>query len=81
MSNNDKTFDNLKVGDIVWTIQTDYAKVTSIRDTKNYPILVDGWASYTLDGKFSCRDKYNSLYLENPLKNKQNNYDEKPKSI
>lgn len=63
-----KQFENLKVGDIVWTIQTGYAKVTSISDTKNYPILVDGWASYTLDGKWGCRDKYDSLYLENPFK-------------
>lgn len=63
-----KQFEDLKVGDIVWTIQTGYAKVTSISDTKNYPILVDGWASYTLDGKWGCRDKYDSLYLENPFK-------------
>lgn len=76
-----KQFENLKVGDTVWTIQTGYGFVTSIRDTTNYPIMVDGWASYTVDGKFGCRDKYNSLYLENPLKNKQNNYDEKTKSI
>jgi len=60
-------FENLKVGDIVWTIQTGYAKVTSINYTINYPILVDDWASYTLNGKWGCRDKYNSLYFENPL--------------
>ena len=63
-----KQFENLKVGDMVWTIQTGYAKVTSISDTTNYPILVDGWASFTLDGNWGCRDKYNSLYLENPFK-------------
>jgi hypothetical protein len=62
-----KQFENLKVGDLVWTIQTGYAKVTSVSDTKNYPIMVDGWASYTLDGKWGCRDKYDSLYFENPF--------------
>ena len=63
-------FKDLKVGDEVWTIQTGYAKVTSINDTINYPILVEGWASYTLEGKWGCRDKYNSLYFENPLEQK-----------
>ena len=67
-----KQFENLKVGDEVWTIQTGYAKVTSINDTINYPILVDGWASYTVEGKWGCRDQYNSLYFENPFKEKTN---------
>lgn len=58
---------NLKIGDIVWTIQTGYAKVTSTNNTVNYPIVVDEWASYTIDGKFGCRDKYFSLYLTNPF--------------
>ena len=59
--------EHLKVGDIVWTMQTGYALVTSISDTKNYPIMVDGWASYTTDGMWGCRDKYRSLYLNNPF--------------
>jgi hypothetical protein len=59
--------EHLKVGDIVWTMQTGYALVTSISDTKNYPIMVDGWASYTTDGMWGCRDKYKSLYLNNPF--------------
>jgi hypothetical protein len=61
-------FKDLKVGDKVWTMQTGYSLVTSVSDTINYPILVDGWASYTTDGKWGCRDKYDSLYFENPLK-------------
>lgn len=62
-------FKNLKVGDKVWTIQTGYGKVTSINDTINYPILVEGWASYNLDGKFGCRDAHESLYLTDPFEN------------
>ncbi len=60
-------FKDLKVGDKVWTIQTGWSVVTSINDTINYPILIDGWASYTTDGKWGCRDKYDSLYLSNPF--------------
>jgi hypothetical protein len=60
-------YNRLKVGDIVWTMQTGYALVTSISDTKNYPIMVDGWASYTIDGMWGCRDKYKSLYFDNPF--------------
>jgi len=57
--------EHLKVGDKVWTMQTGYALVTSVSDTKNYPIMVDGWASYTTEGMWGCRDKYKSLYLNN----------------
>lgn len=60
-------YNRLKVGDKVWTMQTGYALVTSISDTVNYPIMVDGWASYTIDGMWGCRDKYKSLYFENPF--------------
>jgi len=62
-------FKDLKVGDKVWTIQMGWHIVTEILTdgSSYYPIRVD-YASYTLDGMFGARDIYQSLYLENPLK-------------
>ena len=62
-----ENFEYLKVGDVVWTIQTGYGNVTSITSGINYPITVNEWASYTTDGKFGCRDEFKSLYAEAPF--------------
>lgn len=61
-------YNRLKVGDVVWTIQTGYGNVTSVTAGINYPIMVNEWASYTIDGRFGCRDIFNSLYATTPFK-------------
>lgn len=70
----DKLFENLKVGDIVWTIQTGYAMVTSVTAGISYPIVVQEWASYTKEGKWGCRDQYNSLYFDDPFRVEEDTY-------
>ena len=70
----DKSFENLKVGDIVWTIQTGYAMVTSVTAGISYPIVVQEWASYTKEGKWGCRDEFNSLYFDNPFRVEEDAY-------
>jgi len=67
-------FDNLKVGDIVWTVQTGYAAVTSVTAGVSYPIVVQEWASYTKEGKWGCRDEFNSLYFDDPFEVKEDVY-------
>ncbi len=69
-------FRDLKVGDRVWTIQMGWDVVTEILTdgSSYYPIRID-YASYTLDGKFEARDKYQSLYLYDIFSTKELDYE------
>lgn len=58
-------FDNLKVGDRVWTIQHGYTTIADI-DTGSYPIFC-GDRSYTKKGMLIDTDIAPSLFRSNPF--------------
>lgn len=59
-------FDNLKVGDRVWTINNDYCIVEMLNKSHTYPITA-GSVYYTKDGKMGEWHKYPSLFRSNPF--------------
>ena len=62
-----KTLKDLKVGDIVWTIQDGFTNI--IRIDENH-ITTNSKRTYYLDGKYHSDNKYPSMFIENPFEHK-----------